>query len=102
LPDQITFPADDVFTQIESTALTFQWEKPQITADKLPLLEYRVYWDAGYLLDGDFVQLDSIYAFNHNFFRAENLIPGQLYRFQVSAVNEIGEGDHSQVISHFA
>ena len=61
-----------------------------------------MYWDAGYLLDGMFVLLDTVYAFNQNFYTADGLVAGQLYRFQVSSVNEVGESQLSQVIGHYA
>ena len=55
MPEQLTFPAT-VFTEIEKDLLTLTWEQPVIDADNmLPIDGYNVYWDAGYLLSGNFV-----------------------------------------------
>ncbi len=50
---------------------------------QLPIDAYQVYWDAGYLLDGDFVLLETIRAYDHNFYQTEIelLIAGHLYKF---------------------
>lgn len=68
----------------------------------LPVDSYRVYWDAGYLLSGDFVLLDEVFAYNQNFLVVNNLSPGTLYKFQVSGVNAIGEGSLSAEVSHYS
>jgi hypothetical protein len=47
----------------------------------LPVDSYRVYWDAGYLLSGDFVLLNEVFAFNQNFLMVKNLTPGVKYKF---------------------
>ena len=50
----MTFP-ETIFTAIEKDTLTFTWDQPVIdTANMLPIDEYNVYWDAGYLLSGTF------------------------------------------------
>lgn len=69
----------------------------------LPVDKYNVYWDAGYILEGDFVLLAEIKAFDQFFFTTDDtLMPGMYYKFQVSAVNQIGEGALSEVAGHFA
>lgn len=47
----------------------------------LPVDSYNVYWDAGYLLSGNFVLLSQVNAYNQFFFDIENLAPGELYTF---------------------
>lgn len=68
----------------------------------LPILSYKVYWDAGYLLSGNYELLETISSYDHYFYEAKNLQPGVFYSFQVSATNAIGESVFSIVISHFA
>lgn len=63
---------------------------------------YNVYWDAGYILEGEFVLLATINSYDHYFYEAVELTPGTFYSFQVSATNEIGEGELSDVVSHYA
>jgi hypothetical protein len=58
----------------------------------LPIDAYNVYWDAGYILEGQFKLLATIDSYDHYFYEALDLVPGAYYSFQVSAVNEIGEG----------
>jgi hypothetical protein len=68
----------------------------------LPIDSYKVYWDAGYILEGEFELLSTINSFDHYFYAAIDLTPGTYYSFQISAVNEIGEGELSEVVSHYA
>jgi len=68
----------------------------------LPVDSYKVYWDAGYLLSGDFVLLSEVFAFNQPFLVVKNLTPGVKYRFQVSSVNSIGEGQLSAEVHHYS
>jgi hypothetical protein len=39
----------------------------------LPILSYRVYWDAAYLLSGNFALLSEIESFDQFFYTAELL-----------------------------
>ena len=95
LPEQITFPTD-VFTEIEKDRLTFTWNQPVIdTNTMLTIDQYRVYWDAGYLLSGNFELKALINSHDQFHYEVQGLQPGTLYRFQVSAVNAIGEGSLS-------
>jgi hypothetical protein len=68
----------------------------------LPIDSYLVYWDAGYILEGEFELLATINSFDHYFYAAIDLTAGTYYSFQISAVNEIGEGELSDVVSHYA
>lgn len=71
-----------IFTQIEEQALTLTWKQPIIDDQTmLPILSYRVYWDAGYLLEGNFVLLTEINAFDHFFYRVDSLVAGHRYQF---------------------
>jgi hypothetical protein len=67
--------------------LTFTWQQPVITADQLPIDSYRVYWDKGFLLKGQYELLAEINSYDHYFYEAEDLTLGVYYSFQVSAVN---------------
>jgi hypothetical protein len=103
LPAEIEF--DSVpFTDVQMRQLTFTWLQPVIDdTTMLPVDSYKVYWDAGYILEGDFVFLAEISAYDHYFFTtSDDLMPGHFYKFQVTAVNMIGEGVMSQVIGHYA
>jgi len=103
LPDMITFPASP-FTELGASFLKFTWHQPSINlALKLPILSYKVYYDASYLLSGQFTLLDTVTSYDQFFYRtADILVPGKRYRFQVSAVNAIGEGPLSTEIASFA
>jgi hypothetical protein len=68
----------------------------------LQIDSYKVYWDAGYILEGEYELLATINAFDHYFYTAMDLTSGTYYSFQISSVNEIGEGELSDVISHYA
>lgn len=64
LPSKLTFPASP-FTELEATSLKFTWDQPAINpALELPILEYRVYWDASYLLSGNFALLDTVTSYD--------------------------------------
>lgn len=84
--------------------MTFSWNQPVINSYlQIPILRYNVYYDASYLLSGHFTLLDTVTSFDQYFYKTEPiLVPGRRYRFQVSAVNEIGEGPLSEEISSFA
>jgi hypothetical protein len=101
LPLAPQFPVTP-FTNFNLNSFKLQWTQPTITLVMLPVDSYRVYWDAGYLLSGDFVLLDEVFAFNQNFLVIKNLTPGVLYKFQVSSVNAIGEGQLSGEVSHYS
>ena len=103
LPEQIAWPAaeSDKFPDTYQTSIKLAWTKPVLSADQLPILSYRVYWDASYLLD--FPLLAEIFAYDQPFFNATNLTPGKLYKFQVTATNAIGgEGANSTEVSAYA
>ena len=70
------------------------------SAIMLPIDAYNIYWDRGYLLQ--FEKLATVSAFDHYFYEAVDLVPGVLYAFQVSAVNQVGEGPLSAIVSNFA
>ena len=63
LPQKIVFKTTP-FTNFNLDSFKIQWTQPTITSVMLPVDSYRVYWDAGYLLSGDFVLLDEVFAFN--------------------------------------
>jgi hypothetical protein len=66
----------------------------------IPIDSYNIYWDRGYLLQ--FEKLATVNSYDHYFFEAKSLVPGILYSFQVSAVNQVGEGPLSEVVSNYA
>lgn len=80
LPEQIQFDSL-VFTDISQQSLTFEWMQPLIDeATMLPIDSYRVYWDAGYLLEDNYVLLSEITAYDHYFYKTDDdLIAGTFY-----------------------
>lgn len=49
-------------------------------ATMLPIDSYRVYWDAGYLLEDNYVLLSEITAYDHYFYKTDDdLIAGTFY-----------------------
>jgi Fibronectin type III domain len=68
----------------------------------IPINQYNIYWDEGYRNSGDFVLLDTVTSYDQNFYMVTNLVTGQLYKFQISAVNDVGEGVLSDEIAHYA
>lgn len=41
------------------------WEKPILDElEELPILSYRVFWDAGYLLEGNYILLEEVFAYD--------------------------------------
>lgn len=75
---------------------------PTTGATILPVNSYQIYWDQGVLADGSYVLLASINSYNQNFYNATNLVMGTLYNFKVSAINDVGEGDKSAIITSYA
>jgi fibronectin type 3 domain-containing protein len=64
LPDTITFPANP-FTELGASFLKFTWNQPSISlALKLPILSYKLYYDASYLLSGQFTLLDTVTSYD--------------------------------------
>jgi predicted phage tail protein len=64
LPEQITFPST-IFTGIEKVSLTFTWNQPVIDSTTMIAIDsYNVYWDAGYLLSGDFELIAQINSYD--------------------------------------
>ena len=51
----------------------------------LPITSYRIYWDAGYLLN--LVKLDEVDSYDHYFYEVTQLTPGVYYSFSITAVN---------------
>lgn len=104
LPEQIQFAttSSEIFTETNLNKLTIAWTQPALTSVMLPIDSYKVYWDAGYLLQGRFELLSTINSYDHYFYEAKDLTPGIYYSFQVSAVNAVGESPLSSVVSHYA
>jgi hypothetical protein len=50
-PGIITFPASP-FTEITKTTLLLTWTQPTLTANDIPILRYRVYWNEGVRASG--------------------------------------------------
>ena len=65
------------------------------------LLEYTVYRDQGKLMS-EFEPIHTQLFVNDFTFRAEDLTPGLLYHFRVTATNRIGESVPSQEIGYYA
>jgi titin len=66
----------------------------------LPIAGYILYWDEGLRSSGNFTQLARVDSYDHNFFNVTGgmLKSGATYRFQVSALNLVGEGPLSEEI----
>lgn len=102
LPAKITFPANP-FSEYGKTSLLITWITPVINAaTMIPINYYKVYWDEGYRNSGDFALLSQVTSYDQNFYRVTNLETGRLYKFQISAVNDVGEGILSNEIVHYA
>ena len=54
------------------------------------------------MLEDNFELLASINSYEHNYHVQSALTSGILYSFKVAAVNNIGEGPRSDIVSHFA
>ena len=79
------------------------WEQPVIDVDNmLPIDGYNVYWDAGYLLSGNFVLKERLNSYDQFSYAADGLTAGTLYKFQVSARNAVGEGPLSDEVQSYA
>jgi hypothetical protein len=64
LPEAITFP-ESSFTEISESSFVINWEKPILDElEELPILSYRVFWDAGYLLEGNYILLEEVFAYD--------------------------------------
>ena len=75
------------------------WDKPVINAaTDLAINAYRIYWDESFRSSGDFVLYAEVQTYDQNFYTATNLAIGHLYKFQLSAVNNVGEGPLSTEI----
>lgn len=101
LPAQITFSGTPFMLE-QKTLIKFQWVQPTIAASDIAVTKYNIYWNEGFRSSGEFVLYDSVNAFDQTFYTAENLVTGTTYSFQVTAVNEIGEGTLSAEITSIA
>jgi len=102
LPSKITFPPQP-FSTVTLNSLELNWNTPIIdSATMIPINYYKVYWDEGYRNSGDFVLYSFVTSYDQDFFTVSNLETGKLYKFQISAVNDVGEGLLSDEISHYA
>ena len=62
--------------------LNFTWSLPTLDLDnELEIIEYRVYGDKGYLLEGSFELLASINSYEHNYHVQYSLTSGVYYSF---------------------
>lgn len=91
------------FTAFTKTSLSFEWDQPSInTATQIDIDSYKIYWDSAELSSGNFELLATVDSYDQVFYTAEGLTAGKYYRFQVSAVNAIGEGTLSAEFGHYA
>ena len=66
LPEQIVFES---FTDFSKSKFTLNWVQPVInTETMLPIIAYRVYWDAGYLLPGNYELLATVNSYDQYFY----------------------------------
>lgn len=80
--------------------MKFSWSEPNDNYS--PITDYKVYWDAG---DKDLSILIELTPTSYGEVewlkdnsQLPELIPGQYYRFKVTAVNSIGESDMSEAL----
>jgi hypothetical protein len=79
----------------DETSITIQWSEPADNGGT-PITDYQILWDEG--LGGSFVNLGSTLN-QQEFTPEEDLITGDTYRFKIKAVNYMGTGSESDVIS---
>lgn len=102
LPAKIAFPVQP-FSTVTLNSLELNWITPTIdSATMIPINYYKVYWDEGFRNSGDFVLFGLVTSYDQDFYTVTNLETGKLYKFQISAVNDVGEGVLSDEISHYA
>lgn len=82
----------------DEQSITIQWNEP-IENGGSPILDYQVSWDEG--TAGSFTSLGSTLN-SSEFSPAQKLTTGVTYRFKIRAVNYIGTGPDSNVISLIA
>jgi len=94
LPAEIDFDtAAQAHLLTSRSWIQLTWIAPTISAAELPVDAYIVYWDGGTRSSGNFTQLARIDAYDQNYYNASGVLQsGHGYRFQVSAVNKVGEG----------
>ena len=94
LPAEIAYDTlEDAHLLTSRSWIQLTWIPPTISATELPVEAFLVYWDEGSKSSGNFTQLARIDAPDHNFLNVSaGLRTGQGYRFQVSALNLVGEG----------
>ena len=100
LPAPPTFDtAGGAHLQTSRSWIQLTWIRPTLTASDLPIDSYRVYWDQGTRSSGNFTLLAVIDGVDNNFLNVSGILTtGQSYRFQVSAVNGVGEGPLSDEV----
>ena len=64
LPEAVSFQPGNTFDEITKQSLTLKWLKPAVTSEMLPVTAYKVYWDEGYLLEENYVLLETIAAYD--------------------------------------
>lgn len=84
-------PSDIVLVSADQTHITFSWTAPYNGGNDISA--YRVYWDQG---TNNFVASTPFeVSGTTTYTRDSGMETGVFYRFKVSAVNDIGEGDLS-------
>jgi titin len=103
LPAKITFDtASNAHLKTSKYSIWLTWVLPAIApATQLPIDAYVVYWDEGYRSSGNFSRLAKVEAYKENFYNVTGgiLKTGHTYRFQVTAINRVGEGPVSDEVS---
>jgi hypothetical protein len=87
-------PTDLVLDSADISQVTFTWTAPFHGGS--PITEYKVYWDEGDSEVVDFVLSDELSSYGTTasiYTRTVGVEAASLYRFKVTAVNEIGESD---------
>jgi len=95
LPPTITYnTAGDAHLQTNKVSIWLDWQTPTLTGAELPIDSYVLYWDEGHLSSGNFTKLVQIDAYDQSHYNVTGglLTTGHTYRFQVSAINKVGEG----------
>lgn len=101
LPPTITFnTVNDAHLATNKVSIWLDWQTPSLSATELPIDSYVLYWDEGHRSSGNLTKLAQIDAYDQSHYNVTGglLTTGHTYKFQVSAINLVGEGPLSAEI----
>jgi hypothetical protein len=80
--------------------ITIDWDLPSSDGDS-PITDYEVWWDQGSQSDSYSLLEDST-ANTLTFTKTTELVAGNVYSFKVRAINDVGEGQFSDILAVIA